>query len=84
MQGLSAEIPVGVAGGHVEDGLASPPVIDAIMRDVASHPIGPFEQVDGLGLRLVIERLRVIHATTEERSGDQYLVATALWQMATV
>jgi 3-hydroxyacyl-CoA dehydrogenase len=68
----------------VEDGLAAPPVIDAVMRDVAGHPAGPFEQVDGLGLRLVVERLRAIHLVTEERSGDQYLVAAALWQMATV
>jgi 3-hydroxybutyryl-CoA dehydrogenase len=68
----------------VEDGLATPPLIDAAMRDVAGHPLGPFEQVDGLGLRPVIDRLRAIHAVTEVRSGDQYLVATALWQMATV
>lgn len=68
----------------VEDGLASPPLIDAAMRDVAGHPLGPFEQVDRLGLRPVIERLRAIHAVTEERSGDQYQVATALWQLATV
>jgi 3-hydroxybutyryl-CoA dehydrogenase len=68
----------------VEDGLASPPVIDEVMREVAGHPRGPFEQLDRLGMRLVIERLRATYAVTEERSGDQYLVATALWQMATV
>ena len=68
----------------VEDGLASPPVIDQVMHEVAGHPRGPFEQVDRLGMRLVIERLRATYAVTEERSRDQYLVAAALWQMATV
>jgi 3-hydroxybutyryl-CoA dehydrogenase len=68
----------------VEDGLASPPVIDEVMREVAGHPRGPFEQLDRLGMRLVIERLRATYAVTEERSGDQYLVAATLWQMATV
>ncbi len=68
----------------VEDGLASPPAIDEAKREVAGHPRGPFDQVDRLGMRLIIERLRAIYAVTEERSGDQYLVATALWQMATV
>ena len=68
----------------VEDGLASPPVIDHVMREVAEHPRGPFEHVDRLGMRFVIERLRATYAVTGERSGDQYLVAAALWQMATV
>jgi hypothetical protein len=40
--------------------------------------------VDQLGLRTVVDRLRVLAAATEERSGDQYLVAAALWQMATL
>jgi hypothetical protein len=31
-----------------------------------------------------VERLRALAAATEECSGDQYLVAAALWQMATV
>lgn len=67
----------------VEDGLGSPPAIDAAMCD-AGYPRGPFEILDQLGLRAVIERLRAIEALTEERSGDQYRVATLLWQMANV
>lgn len=67
----------------VEEGLASPPLIDAAMRD-AGHPYGPFERVDQLGMRLVIQRLRELFTLTEDRSDDQYLVATSLWQMATV
>lgn len=67
----------------VEEGLASPALIDTTMRD-AGHPYGPFEHVDRLGMRRVIERLHALYAATEERSDDQYLVATSLWQMATV
>ncbi len=67
----------------VEDGLALPPAIDAAMR-AAGCPRGPFEVVDALGLRAIIDRLRAIEAETGERSGDQYRVATLLWQMATV
>jgi 3-hydroxyacyl-CoA dehydrogenase len=66
-----------------EDGLASPPFIDAAMRE-AGHPYGPFERLDQLGMRRVIERLQALFAATEERSDDQYRVATTLWQMATV
>lgn len=67
----------------VEEGVAVPSTIDAAMH-AAGHPRGPFEMVDVLGLRLVIERLRATYALTEPRSDDQYLVATALWQLATV
>jgi 3-hydroxyacyl-CoA dehydrogenase len=67
-----------------EEGLASPPAIDELMRSEGGHPRGPFELVDQLGLRAVVDRLRVLAAATEERSADQYVVAAALWQMATV
>lgn len=67
----------------VEEGLGSPPAIDAIMR-AAGFPLGPFELVDRTGLRQVVERLRALEAITSARSGDQYRVATLLWQMATV
>jgi 3-hydroxyacyl-CoA dehydrogenase len=67
----------------VEEGLGSPPAIDAIMR-AAGFPLGPFELVDRAGLRQVVERLRALEAVTSARSGDQYRVATLLWQMATV
>ncbi len=67
----------------VEEGLATPPAIDALMYE-AGYPRAPFEIVDELGLRLLIDRLRAIEALTGERSGDQYTVAPLLWQMATV
>ena len=67
----------------VEEGLAAPPAIDALMHE-AGYPRGPFEIVDELGLRLLVDRLRAIEALTGERSGDQYRVAPLLWQMATV
>jgi len=67
----------------VEEGLASPPAVDAAML-AGGYPRGPFELVDGLGLRAVIDRLRATRELTGERSGDQYDVATLLWQMATL
>lgn len=67
----------------VEDGIAGPPDIDTVMRD-AGFPRAPFEIVDRLGLRVIIDRLRRLEADTAERSGEQYAVATLLWQMATV
>ncbi len=67
----------------VEDGLGSPPSIDSIMR-AAGHPLGPFEMVDRAGLRHIVARLRALETATAERSGDQYRVASLLWQMATV
>jgi 3-hydroxybutyryl-CoA dehydrogenase len=67
----------------VEDGLGSPPAIDSIMR-AAGHPLGPFEMVDRAGLRHIVDRLRALEAATAVRSGDQYRVASLLWQMATV
>jgi 3-hydroxyacyl-CoA dehydrogenase len=67
----------------VEDGAGTPPLIDSVMR-AAGHPLGPFEMVDRAGLRHIVDRLRAIETLTESRSGDQYRVATLLWQMATV
>ncbi len=66
----------------VEEEMAGPPAVDGAMR-AAGHPSGPFELVDQLGMRRVIDRLRATYALTEARSHDQYLVATALWQLAT-
>jgi 3-hydroxybutyryl-CoA dehydrogenase len=68
----------------VADGLAAPSVVDEALRLDAGFPRGPFEIVDELGLRRVVERLRVLHGDTAGRSGDQYVVAQLLWQMATV
>jgi 3-hydroxybutyryl-CoA dehydrogenase len=68
----------------VEDGVALPPVIDEAMRLGARHPLGPFERLDAIGLRTVVERLRALSAVTASRSGDQYRVAPLLWHMATV
>lgn len=67
----------------VEEGLASPTAIDAALQ-AAGHPRGPFQLVDELGMRAVIDGLRATHVLTAERSGDQYVVATALWQLATM
>lgn len=68
----------------VSEGVAAPQDVDLAMRLGAGHPRGPFERVDDLGLRTVVERLRAIHDTTAGRSGDQFEVAALLWQMATV
>jgi 3-hydroxybutyryl-CoA dehydrogenase len=68
----------------VEDAVALPPVIDEAMRLGAGHPAGPFERVDAIGLRRVVERLRELDAATAGRSGDQYRVAPLLWNLATV
>jgi 3-hydroxyacyl-CoA dehydrogenase/enoyl-CoA hydratase/3-hydroxybutyryl-CoA epimerase len=66
----------------VEEGLASPPMVDEAMR-AHGFPCGPFERVDQLGLRVIVDRLHTIYSLTEERSDDQYAVAAALWQIAT-
>jgi 3-hydroxybutyryl-CoA dehydrogenase len=66
----------------VGEGLATAPAIDEAMRG-AGQPRGPFEIVDRLGLRAVVVRLRELHQETAGRSGDQFLVAAALWQIAT-
>ena len=42
----------------VADGLAAPSVIDEALRLDAGFPRGPFEIVDELGLRHVVERLQ--------------------------
>jgi 3-hydroxyacyl-CoA dehydrogenase len=68
----------------VEDGLATPAAIDEAMRREAGFPRGPFEIVDELGLRRVVERLDTLRAQTGGRSGEQYVVAHLLWQMATL
>lgn len=68
----------------VADGLGAPPIIDEAIRTAAGFPLGPFEMVDRLGLRTVIARLRVLEQESDQSSGGQYLVATLLWQMATV
>ncbi|CAN5481622.1 hypothetical protein BH24CHL9_BH24CHL9_05730 [soil metagenome] len=68
----------------VSEGVASPPDVDTAMRLGAGHPRGPFERVDDLGLRAVVERLRALHLANGDRSGDQFEVTALLWQMATV
>ena len=69
----------------VADGLGAPPAIDEAMRAAAGFPLGPFEMVDRIGLR-DRHRATAEPATqeTDQSPGDQYLVATLLWQMATV
>jgi 3-hydroxybutyryl-CoA dehydrogenase len=68
----------------VSEGVAAPPDVDLAMRLGAGHPRGPFERVDDLGLRWVVERLRALHEDSAGGSGDQFEVAALLWQMATV
>jgi len=68
----------------VEEGVASPQDVDVALRLGLGHPRGPFELVDHLGLRHVVARLHDIHADGQARSGDQYAVAAALWQVATL
>ncbi|HKZ92533.1 MAG TPA: 3-hydroxyacyl-CoA dehydrogenase family protein, partial [Candidatus Limnocylindrales bacterium] len=68
----------------VEERVASPPDVDLAMRLGAGHPSGPFERAGQLGLRAIVQQLRRLYAETRDRSGDQYEVAQALWQMATL
>lgn len=67
-----------------EEGLVSPLEVDRVMREDEGWPYGPFERAGQIGLRTVIGRLRALHVETEGRSGDQFIVATSLWQLATV
>jgi 3-hydroxybutyryl-CoA dehydrogenase len=62
------------------DGVAVPPDIDLAMRLGAGHPVGPFERAATLGLRRVVAELRRL----EERHGERFRVAPALWQVASI
>jgi hypothetical protein len=50
------------------------------MKLGANHPYGPFERAGELGLKRVIEGL----AALEEKFGERFRVARALWQVASV
>jgi 3-hydroxyacyl-CoA dehydrogenase len=54
------------------------------MRLGVGHPRGPFERVDDLGLRVIVERLHQLHAAAVGGSRDQYETAALLWTVATV
>jgi 3-hydroxybutyryl-CoA dehydrogenase len=62
------------------EGVAQPPDIDRAMKLGANHPHGPFERAAQLGLRSVISGLRAL----EERYGERFRVASALWQIASI
>ncbi len=62
------------------EGVADPPDIDLALRLGAGHPYGPFERARALGLGNVVRGLRRF----EERHGERYRVALALWQVASV
>ncbi|HMJ80782.1 MAG TPA: 3-hydroxyacyl-CoA dehydrogenase NAD-binding domain-containing protein [Candidatus Dormibacteraeota bacterium] len=62
------------------EGVADPRDIDLAMRLGAGHPYGPFERARALGLGTVVRGLRRF----EERYGERYRVAHALWQIAAI
>ncbi|MGZ6343933.1 MAG: 3-hydroxyacyl-CoA dehydrogenase NAD-binding domain-containing protein [Candidatus Limnocylindrales bacterium] len=62
------------------EGVADPPDIDLALRLGAGHPAGPFERARAIGLGAVVRGLRRL----EERYGERYRVAPALWQIASV
>ncbi|MEP7378446.1 MAG: 3-hydroxyacyl-CoA dehydrogenase NAD-binding domain-containing protein [Chloroflexota bacterium] len=62
------------------DGVAQPPDIDRALKLGANHPYGPFERAAALGLRQVVTGLRDL----EQRYGERFRVAPALWQIASI
>ena len=68
----------------VGEGVSSPPDVDTAMRLGAGHPRGPFERVDEVGLRHVVERLHALRKESGPASDEQYEVAPLLWTVATV
>jgi 3-hydroxyacyl-CoA dehydrogenase len=62
------------------EGVAQPPDIDRAMKLGANHPYGPFERAATLGLRHVVTGLRQL----EQRYGERFRVAPALWQIASI
>jgi 3-hydroxybutyryl-CoA dehydrogenase len=68
----------------VGEGISSTSDVDTAMRLGAGHPRGPFERVDDLGLRHIVERLHALRAATGPASDEQYEIAPMLWTVATV
>ena len=62
------------------EGVAQPPDIDRAMKLGSNHPYGPFERAAQLGLRPVVTGLRNL----EQRYGERFRVAPALWQIASI
>jgi 3-hydroxybutyryl-CoA dehydrogenase len=62
------------------EGVAQPPDIDRAMKLGANHPNGPFQRAAALGLRHVVTGLRQL----EQRYGERFRVAPALWQIASI
>lgn len=62
------------------EAVAQPPDIDRAMKLGANHTLGPFERAAQLGLRQVVTGLREL----EQRHGERFRVAPALWQIASI
>jgi len=62
------------------EAVAQPPDIDRAMKLGANHPHGPFERAAQIGLRPVVTGLRNL----EQRYGERFRVAPALWQIASI
>jgi 3-hydroxybutyryl-CoA dehydrogenase len=62
------------------EAVAQPPDIDRAMKLGANHPHGPFERASQIGLRAVVTGLRNL----EQRYGERFRVAPALWQIASI
>lgn len=58
---------VNEAIGVLQEGLASREDIDTVMRLGASHPMGPLELADFIGLDICLEILETLHAELGER-----------------
>lgn len=64
----------------IGEGVAEPSDIDRALKLGARYPLGPFERAGELGLRHVVDGL----VRLEERYGERFRVAPALWQLAHV
>jgi 3-hydroxybutyryl-CoA dehydrogenase len=62
------------------EAVAQPPDIDRAMKLGANHPNGPFERAAQIGLRSVVTGLRNL----EQRYGERFRIAPALWQIASI
>jgi 3-hydroxybutyryl-CoA dehydrogenase len=62
------------------EAVAQPPDIDRAMKLGANHPQGPFERAAQIGLRSVVTGLRNL----EQRYGERFRIAPALWQIASI
>jgi 3-hydroxybutyryl-CoA dehydrogenase len=64
----------------VGEGVAEAGDVDRAMKLGANHPYGPFERAGQLGLRSVIDGLRVLEATY----GERFRLSRTLWDIASI